>query len=84
LETRQRILEVFKRQFKSADIGDLGLPFEDLRMGAVEEWDSLGNLNLLLQIESEFSVRLTTEELASIDSLVQIEAYLAKQATTKS
>ena len=82
METRQRILEVFKRQFKSSDLADLGLPFEELRMGAVEEWDSLGNLNLLLQIESEFSVRLTTEELASIDSLVQIESYLAKHATT--
>ena len=78
METRQRILEVFKRQFKSSDLADLGLPFDELRMGAVEEWDSLGNLNFLLQIESEFSVRLTTEELASIDSLVQIEDLLGQ------
>jgi acyl carrier protein len=77
LETREQLLEVFKRQFNLSDVNGLGLSFEELRMGAIEEWDSLGNLNLLLEIENEFSVRFTTEELSSIDSLVQLERYLS-------
>jgi acyl carrier protein len=77
LELRARILEVFKNQFNLSDAGDVGLPFEELRMGALDEWDSLGNLNLLLAIESEFSIRLTTEQLSSIDSLAQLESMLA-------
>lgn len=79
MELRARILEVFKNQF-NLDAGDVGLPFEELRMGAIDEWDSLGNLNLLLAIENEFSIRLTTEQLSSIDSLSQLEAMLTDRA----
>jgi acyl carrier protein len=77
LKTREQLLEVFKKQFSVSDVNGLGLSFEDLRMGAIEDWDSLGNLNLLLEIENEFSVRFTTDELSSIDSLVQLEQYLS-------
>jgi acyl carrier protein len=79
LELRARILEVFKNQFNLTDIADVGLPFEELRMGAIDEWDSLGNLNLLLAIENEFSIRLSTEQLSSIDSLLQLESMLKDQ-----
>jgi len=80
LEIRTRILEVFRNQFNLSDASEPGLPFEELRMGALDEWDSLGNLNLLLAIESEFAIRLTTEQLSSIDSLVQIETAVSEQA----
>jgi acyl carrier protein len=84
LELRDRILNVLKRQFSLSSPGDSGLSFDDFRMGALEEWDSLGNLNLLLEIEKEFSVRFKTEELSSIQSLVEIEAFLADRTDTKS
>ena len=61
----------------------VGLPFEELRMGAIDEWDSLGNLNLLLAIENEFSIRLTTEQLSSIDSLAQLETIAREQANER-
>ena len=80
MELRVRILEVFNKQFNLADAGGVDLPFEELRMGVIDEWDSLGNLNLLLAIENEFSIRLTTEQLSSIDSLAQLETILADRA----
>jgi acyl carrier protein len=80
LEKREQLLEVFKRHFNVSDINDLGLSFEDLRMGTIEEWDSLGNLNLLLEVENEFSVRFSTAELSSIDSLVELENYLSSRS----
>jgi acyl carrier protein len=83
LETRDRILEVLKKQFNIADVSGLGLSFEELRMGSIEEWDSLGNLNLLLEIENVFSVRLTTEELSSIESLLQVEKYLSEHGALR-
>ena len=76
MEIRDRILTVVKSQFS---VSDLDLPFEDLRIGSIEEWDSLANLNLLLALENEFLVRFSTEELAAMQSLVEIENYLKKK-----
>lgn len=83
MQIRDRLLDVLKRQFNLSDPSDLGMSFDDLRMGVFEEWDSLGNLNLLLEIENEFSVRFSTEELSSMQSLPEIEACLIKRENKK-
>jgi len=80
LSTRDRILAVLGTQLSATDLNASPLSFDDLRMGAVEEWDSLTNLNLLLAIENEFSVRFSTEELASIQSLQEIERFLTERS----
>ena len=49
------------------------------KMDDFAEWDSIGNFNLLLAIESEFNIRFTSEEIIEINSIEQILNYLDKQ-----
>jgi acyl carrier protein len=42
---------------------------ELMKIGDLEEWDSVGNLNFLLSIEVVLKVRFTMEEMSSIKSI---------------
>ena len=46
--------------------------FSNLKIGDLEEWDSLGNFNLLLAVEAEYSIRFSIEEMSSLKSISQI------------
>ena len=48
----------------------------DLMMGDLTGWDSLGNFNLILAIETEFDVRFSMQQAMSIKSVAQIIAVL--------
>ena len=48
----------------------------DLRIGDLEEWDSLGNFNLLLAIEAEYEIRFSLEEMSAIKSVNDIVATI--------
>tara|TARA_B100000886_G_C20314578_1_gene445340 strand:- start:394 stop:621 length:228 start_codon:yes stop_codon:yes gene_type:complete len=67
---REKLLMVFKETFPEADF-DLK-DFESLTINSFEEWDSMGNLNLLMNVESEFNIRLTSEQLSEIKSINEI------------
>ena len=43
-----------------------------LQIKSIKEWDSIGNLNLLLAIEKEFKIRFSIDEMAEIKSIKQI------------
>ena len=48
----------------------------DLKLGDLEEWDSLGHLELISQIESSFGVSFDVDDIAQLDSLAAIRARL--------
>ena len=48
----------------------------DLQLGDLDEWDSLGHLELVAQIESEFGVSLTLDDIPSLTSLDAIRNRL--------
>ena len=45
---------------------------EDLKAGAIEEWDSLGHLKFFLAIENRFKVKFSTEEITNAPSIKEI------------
>lgn len=45
---------------------------EELKYGDFNEWDSLGNFNLLLAVEEFYKVRFTMEEIIHIRSAKQL------------
>lgn len=53
--------------------------FNNLKIGDYKEWDSLGNFNLLLEIEKTFNIRFKSEELTKIISVKEIFSYLKKK-----
>jgi acyl carrier protein len=49
---------------------------EDLKYEDFNEWDSLGNFNLLLAVEEFYNVRFTMEEMANIRSIEKLICVL--------
>ncbi|MDO8586162.1 MAG: acyl carrier protein [Armatimonadota bacterium] len=68
-----RIVDAVTRVFNV----DPGAVSADLKIGDVSEWDSLGQLNLIVEIESVFGTRFDGEQLISLNSLTEIQKELA-------
>ena len=51
-------------------------PFIELKLGDMEEWDSQGNLNLLLAVEEKFNVRFAMEQMSELKSISEILSVL--------
>lgn len=64
--------KVFKKEFNNKKISKL-------KIGDFKEWDSLGNFNLLLEIEKVFKLRFKPKDLSSITSINQIINYIKKK-----
>jgi acyl carrier protein len=48
----------------------------DLKLGDLDEWDSLGHLELVAQIESEFGISIDLDDIQELVSLDAIRARL--------
>lgn len=48
-------------------------------VGSMEVWDSLGHLQLILEIETAFKVRFETEQIPKLTSLEKIQLELEKR-----
>lgn len=48
----------------------------DLKLGDLEEWDSLGHLELVAQVEKEFGVSLDFDDIPKLTSLDALRAHL--------
>ena len=73
---REKLLITFKETFPEAKFKDKD--FEFLEIYSVPEWDSMGNLNFLMNIESCFDIRLTSEQLSETKSIKGILEILTK------
>ena len=58
---------------KSVMAGVFGIPIaeinDDASTDSIEKWDSLGHLNLMISLESEFGVSFSDEDFMSLTSL---------------
>ena len=66
------LLKVFKKKFNKKNL-------LKLKIGDFKEWDSLGNFNLLLEIEKVFKLRFKPKDLSKITSINQIINYIKKK-----
>lgn len=65
----KKIEKVFKKVFPNSKIKK---NITTLKIGSVQKWDSLGNLNLLLEIEKEFNIKFDTNTFSKIKSVKDI------------
>ena len=49
---------------------------DDLKIGDFEEWDSIGNFNLILAVEQKYGVRFDISNLDKIKSVKDIKKFL--------
>lgn len=66
---RNELIQVLRDTFPDA-VFDPEDP--SLGLGSFPQWDSLGNFNLLLQVEAAAGVRFSSEEISEIKSLAGI------------
>lgn len=52
----------------------------DLKLGDLDEWDSLGHLELVAQVEKEFGVSLDFDDIPKLTSLDALRAHLQSLA----
>lgn len=62
--------DVLIQTFRNSEIPD---DIVDLKMGDFEEWDSLGNFNLILAVESKYKIQFDIDELENLTSISQIQ-----------
>lgn len=73
---------VDKAKFRECIIKALRLRSEeyrsDLRIGDIEQWDSVAHLELMSEIEQEFGVRFDLDEMTTLTSLPELLNRLEK------
>ena len=57
---------------------DIKEDITQLKMGDLRNWDSMGNFSLLLEIEKNFDIKYSFEELQSIKSIKEIANSIKK------
>jgi acyl carrier protein len=51
-----------------------------MRADDVEGWDSLSHINLIVAVEKEFNIRLTTAEVRGLNNVGDLMALISKKA----
>ena len=69
----KKIKRIFEEIFETSVINK---DFKELKLNDIEQWDSIGNLNLLLAIEQKFDVKFTTKEIEDFSSIKKIYELL--------
>lgn len=62
--------EILIQTFKNSTIPE---EIKDLKMGDFDEWDSLGNFNLILAVEAQYEIQFDMEELEELTSIASIK-----------
>jgi acyl carrier protein len=55
----------------------------DLRIGAPPQWDSIGHMQLLVEIENDFDVRFPTHAIANLTTVETIAEAIRAQRETR-
>lgn len=69
-----RLEKIVRRVFKITD----GPINENWTSVNISEWDSLGHLNFIMEIEKEFDIKVEIEEMFEIQKLSDINKILKK------
>lgn len=48
----------------------------DYSQDGIPQWDSFGHINLIINIEKEFNIRIETKEIINLINLEKIKEYL--------
>ena len=75
-EVKNKVFEVIKRVFK---LRDLTLDEDFLREGNIEGWDSLGHLNLLMELEREFGIKFSLDDIERSRTFRDITALIERK-----
>ena len=64
-------LEKYKSAFFEAFELDEDYELKDLKYQSIDEWDSIGHMALMAELESNFDITIKTEDLIEFESYLQ-------------
>jgi|TARA_B100001964_G_scaffold182423_1_gene201857 acyl carrier protein len=70
-----RIISALKKTFTKPKIPK---KIDNLKIGELKGWDSLGHVNLLLEIEKTFKLKFDSQIFLNLDSIKKIKKELIK------
>ena len=70
MEPKMYLRDILIQTFKNTSIPE---EIKDLKMGDFDEWDSLGNFNLLLAVETKYKIQFDLNELENLTSIASIQ-----------
>lgn len=70
----EKVEEVFRRVVSPKEIIN-----KDLKKGNVDNWDSLHHLILIAELESEFNISFSLEEINLVDSFQDLISIIEKK-----
>ena len=65
--------KILQDTFSKSDIPE---NIDNLKMGDIDEWDSIGNFNLILAIEQKYGIQFNMEDLDNLKSVKEIKRLL--------
>ena len=77
MSIRPRLIQVFRETLDLAP----DVAVEDLKYRDLPAWNSVGHMQLVAAIESEFDLMLETEEIIAMSSFLEAERTVARHLT---
>lgn len=71
----ERLAPIFQDVFDDDNV----MPHPAMTAADVEEWDSLSHIRLIVAIEQAFSIKFSTAELASLETVSDMVALLKEK-----
>ena len=75
-------LEKYKKSFIEAFELEEDADLSDLQYQSIEEWDSIGHMALMAELEEKFDISIKTEDLIQFESFTQGVQILARYKVT--
>lgn len=77
MTSKDNLNEIFKIVSNATGISINKLDI-DTGMHDFERWDSVNHIKIILEIEKKFKKKITTSQMASLDSIKDIKKFLDK------
>lgn len=71
----EKLKEIFRETFNKPDL----ILEDNINASKIDTWDSFNHINLMINIEEEFNIRFTTEEISSVQNVGQLKGLIKKK-----
>ena len=68
----QKLQKIFRETINKPNL----ILKDDLDASQVDTWDSFNHINLIINVEEEFNIRFTTEEISQVENVGQFKKLI--------
>ncbi|OGA42917.1 MAG: acyl carrier protein [Betaproteobacteria bacterium RIFCSPLOWO2_12_FULL_62_13] len=79
MDVKTVLNSVFRRVFDNDSIAI----FDEMTANDVEEWDSLAHINLIMEIESEFSLKFTVDDILGLRNVGEMIRLIERKLAAR-